>query len=67
MFLQKNNIELCEHHPPQGLSEARRVREVSGVLFVTNPPRGRPTGAAALILLENEEGGIHELNTRSFS
>ena len=28
--------------------------------------RGTPSGAAALMLSENREGGIHELNTRSF-
>jgi hypothetical protein len=40
----------------------RGYRIFSGI----NPPRGRPTGAAALILVVNRGGGIHELNTRSF-
>ncbi len=34
--------------PPQGLSEARRDREVNCIL-VTDPPRGRPSGG----------GGVH--------
>jgi len=37
-----------EGHPLMSLSGARRAREE--YFFVTDPPRGRPTGAAVLIL-----------------
>jgi hypothetical protein len=49
--------------PPGHGGAGRCYRIFSGSV----PPRGRPAEAEALILIENEEGGIHELNTRSFS
>jgi hypothetical protein len=40
--------------PPQGLSEARRGKEVSCIcifyFLVIDPPRGRPFGAAGFIV-----------------
>jgi len=43
------NLVYYEYPPPQGLSEARRDREVVRELSVTEPPRGRPIGG----------GGVH--------
>ena len=39
----------CEGYPPQGLSEARRDREMLLKFLVIDPPRGRPFGG----------GGVH--------
>jgi len=46
------NLEGC---PPQGLSEARRGREVFEFFLVTDPPRGRPFGG----------GGVHHYFEKS--
>ena len=41
-------IEIYESHPPQGLSEARRGKEIERVLLIRRG--GVPPGAAALLL-----------------
>jgi hypothetical protein len=66
MVLQKNTIVRQESHPPQGLSEARRVREVSGVLLLPIRRGSVPSGAAALILTGNKEAGINHSNKNFF-
>jgi hypothetical protein len=43
------NHSIYEDHPPHGLFEARRDRNVFLKFLVTNPPRGRPFGG----------GGVH--------
>ena len=43
--------------PPGHGGAGRCYRIFSGI----DPPRGRPTGAAALILLEKREGGIYNI------
>ena len=49
------NLILYEGHPPQGLSEARRVGSIFD-FSVTDPQRGAPSGAAAIIVPDKESG-----------
>ena len=49
------NLIIYERSPPQGLSEARRAGSFFE-FFVTDPPRGAPSGAAAIIVPNGESG-----------
>jgi len=42
------NHSIYEGHPPQGLFEARRVKEVYFGFLVIDPPRGRPFGGGGV-------------------
>jgi hypothetical protein len=49
--------------PPQGLSEARRDREVYALFFSPEPPRGGQSGAAAFIA----NGGYGSFNPHNYA
>jgi len=47
--VQIKTTKKCEGSPPQGLSEARRGKEVFfDLMLVTDPPRGRPVGGGVV-------------------